>query len=213
MAEHPESERDDEQVRRWFIPLELDAAAVDADRLAGIRESSLGELAGAPDKSAAKNSAEVDSTKEESQAAESHSGNVSVRLTEHQPEGRRMLALATRALIGATALAITGFFLFFGGNGAEADSFGQVLDATRLAKTLHLQIVRDGDVADVWMKEGAGFVGRHLRRITGLPTAPRCGRSMKQRTPRDAATTRGSRRPLRTSIYSHCSASTKRPPY
>ena len=65
-----------------------------------------------------------------------------------------MLTLATRAVVSVTALVVGGFVWFFAGLDAEADStLGKVLDETRKAKTLQLKVVRDGELADVWMHE------------------------------------------------------------
>ena len=66
-----------------------------------------------------------------------------------------MLTLAARAVVSVTALAVCGLVWFSAGSNAEADStLGEILDETRKARTLRLKIVRDGDVADVWMQEG-----------------------------------------------------------
>jgi outer membrane lipoprotein-sorting protein len=141
MAEHLESEHDDERVRQLLQRLDADAAPIDAELLARLRESSLREL-------------DAVSANEKTQAAtESSSTNVMVQRSESQAKGRRMFALAARAVIGVTTLAFAGFFLFFSGDHVEADSLGQILDATRQARTLHLQVVRNGEVADIWMKQ------------------------------------------------------------
>ena len=174
-----ESENSDEQVRQLLRRLDDDAAAVDLSWLAKMRDSSLGEL----DDAAAAGDVAIDSSNRKTGAgADSSSMHTADRPSNPQHRGKRMLALATRAAIAATTLAITGLFLFFSGHDAEAFSLGRILDTAQQARTLHLQVVRNGDVAGRLDEAGVdGSAGRPLPRPTGSPTARRCGRSMKTR--------------------------------
>lgn len=66
-----------------------------------------------------------------------------------------MVTLAARAVVSVTALIVSGFVWFFAGINAQADyTLGDVLDQARTAETLQLKVLRDGDVADVWMQQG-----------------------------------------------------------
>ena len=146
-----EDERDDESLRPLLKPLRGQAAPVDPARLARIGEGSLREIAAIRMTRAGANG----ETNKSQIDARDQSPRVTVRRGDSQLRGNGMFALATRAAVSVTALVIGGFVWFFAGVSADADStLGEVLDATRNAKTLQLKVVRDGDIADVWMGDG-----------------------------------------------------------
>jgi Flp pilus assembly protein TadD len=148
MAENLQSEHDDENVRHLLKPLRGRAAPVDSDRLAKLAEESLREFAAAR--------ASANEGTNETQIAVAHeSPRLIVLRGDSKMRRNGMFALATRAVVSVTALVIGAFAWFFAGVNAEADfTLGDVLDATRKAKSLQLKVVRDGDVADVWMSDG-----------------------------------------------------------
>jgi tetratricopeptide (TPR) repeat protein len=150
MAENIQSEHEDESLRHLLKPLRGKAAPVDAARLARIGDESLQEVA-TPRAPASVS----DGAKEIQSDAAVQSPRVTVRRGDSRMRGNGMFALATRAAVSVTALVIGGFAWFFVGVSAEADStLGEVLDATCNAKSLQLKVVRDGNVADVWMTDG-----------------------------------------------------------
>jgi hypothetical protein len=149
MADPIQSEFEDEPLRLQLESLDGDAAPVDAELLARLREATMREL----DKTGMNEDAEKTQT-ETQIAAEVEPPRVTLRRGDSQMRGRGMLTLATRAVVSVTALVVGGFVWFFAGLDAEADStLGKVLDETRKAKTLQLKVVRDGELADVWMHE------------------------------------------------------------
>lgn len=152
MTDPISSEHDDGQVERLLRPLDEDTAPVDGDLLARLRETTLREVTG--------ETATAEPTTagtEESKTPAAGTPQLTVR-RETQTRGRGMFALATRAVFSVTAIVLSGFLWFFAGLDAEADStLGEVLDRTSKAKTLQLKVVRDGDLADVWMHEDGRF--------------------------------------------------------
>jgi hypothetical protein len=146
MADPIQSEFEDEPLRKQLNSLDRDAAPVDARLLARLRKATLRELS--------KTDMTEEGTQTETQIAVVDPPRVTLRRGDSQMRGQGMLTLATRAVVSVTALVVGGFAWFFGGLDAEADStLGKVLDETRKAKTLQLKVVRDGDLADVWMHE------------------------------------------------------------
>jgi len=153
MTDPISSEHDDGQVERLLRPLDDDAAPVDGDLLAQLRETTLREVTGETTPTAEPAAAHT----EDSKTPSAGTPQLIVR-RETQMRGRGMFALATRAVFSVTAIVLSGFLWFFAGLDAEADStLGEVLDRTRKAKTLQLKVVRDGDLADVWMHEDGRF--------------------------------------------------------
>ncbi len=149
MADPIQSEFEDEPLRQQLESLDGDAAPVDAELLARLREATLREL-----ETTGMNEVAEETRTETQFAAKVGSPRVTLRRGDSQMRGRGMLTLATRAVVSVTALVVGGFVWFFAGLNAEADStLGKVLDETRKAKTLQLKVVRDGDLADVWMHE------------------------------------------------------------
>ena len=152
MADPLQSQLDDEHLERLLRPLDDDVAPVDEELLSRLRETALRELT----LSAAEATA-TDARTDESETPDAIAPKLVVH-RETQMRGRGMFVLATRAVVSVTAIVFSGFLWFFAGLDAEADStLGEVLDRTRKAKTLQLKVVRDGDLADVWMHEDGRF--------------------------------------------------------
>lgn len=129
MSEHLQTKHDDEPERSLLKPLTEDAAPVNVDLLAKLRAASLQEVGATT--------------------------QVTLPQRGTQTKGRNMLALTAKALIGMATLVVGGFVWFFAGFHAEAGpTLGQILDEISNATTLQLQIVRDGDAADVWLQQG-----------------------------------------------------------
>lgn len=144
MTDPVQSEHDDGQWERVLQPLDDDAAPIDSDLLARLREITCREIA---------TSASEPVAAAQTETSDAGGTWMTVR-RETQIRGRGMLVLATRTVFSAVALVVSGLLWFFAGVDVEADStLGKVLDETRKAKSLQLKVVRDGDLADVWMHE------------------------------------------------------------